>query len=543
MNPIMLLPLHRRWVGLLERNNEGDAEWQTVGEEGRRSQNRRDDDEGRSQGEPETAWRRKDEEESDEVGDRRDNKEGEHESALRKGRRGRAFEEGRSGAPNGSENNENEGDAEWQTVGEEGRGSHNRRGDDEGRSQGEHETAWRRKDEEESDEVGYRRDNKEGEHENRALRKGRRGRAFEEGRSGAPNGRDNNESNEEEWPSLGGLSLDPERRPGRADTASAWTQRPNLRTHTLEHQLTDDARHNFKRPASEQQYAETVSSDVNTAPTDEELEDVITACSRLWELDVNRLTPGQDYEIDCGEGKKMYQKEDMVENALFKHLSPEVLRKPTFARFLALLDNYTADEHQTERVTRAEQQEEIAFIEEISRTAPIHYLREYLSAKGVFQGGDEQFKKMLHSLWFKLIDRAGTDDSSSAFEHVFVGEVKRGRGNSEVSGLHNWIQFYLEEAKGTLDYQGFILPRRRNSELPDSHTQLLSLQFKWNDILKPISSTLIGVSPEFEFALYTLCFYCGRQDNHVQLGPYYVNIKVYPLGRDGIGSAFPIAED
>ncbi|BFI14566.1 poly(U)-specific endoribonuclease [Marchantia polymorpha subsp. ruderalis] len=325
---------------------------------------------------------------------------------------------------------------------------------------------------------------------------------------------------------------------------SALKKTVKAKVHEVLHELTEELRHNFKLPASEQQYAESVSSDVNTDPSNDELEDVAAACAKLWELDINRLTPGTDYEIDCGEGKKMYQREDMEENALFRHLDPSVFRRPTYARFVALLDNYNASMSVSERKSREEEQEEEAFVEEISRTAPIQYLKKYLSSKGIVRGGDEQFKNMLRNLWFKMFDRSGTDDSSSAFEHVFVGEIKRGRDNSdEVSGLHNWIQFYLEEAKGTLDYQGFILPRRRGDELPDSQSQLLTVQFKWNGFLKPLSSTLVGVSPEFEMALYTLCFYGGQEDNHVQLGPYSVNIKVYPLGRNGIGSAFPIAEE
>ena len=43
---------------------------------------------------------------------------------------------------------------------------------------------------------------------------------------------------------------------------------------------------------------------------------------------------------------------------------------------------------------------------------------------------------------------------SSGFEHVFVGET---RGDSEVIGFHNWIQFYLQEKAGHVDYQGYIL--------------------------------------------------------------------------------------
>lgn len=76
---------------------------------------------------------------------------------------------------------------------------------------------------------------------------------------------------------------------------------------------------------------------------------------------------------------------------------------------------------------------------------------------------------------------------------------------------------------------------------PDSETQLLTIQFEWNGVLKSVSSSLIGVSPEFEVAIYTLCFFVGGEENHVEIGPYPVNIKCYRLG-DNIGSAFPVAE-
>ncbi|VFQ85807.1 unnamed protein product [Cuscuta campestris] len=296
---------------------------------------------------------------------------------------------------------------------------------------------------------------------------------------------------------------------------------------------------NYKKPASEQDYSNEVEYGADLDPSGEELANLSKACNKLWELDVNRLVPGKDYQIDVGEGKKVHQREDMADGSLFSWLSEDALQKPTFSRFCSLLDNYNPHEGYKEVVTAQEQQEQLAFVEEISRTAPIKYLHKYLSAKGVVSESYHEFKKRLTSLWFDLYGRGGTSGSSSAFEHVFVGEIKE-RGGGEVSGFHNWLQFYLEEAKGNVDYQGYIFPQRRG-QIPDLETQLLTVQFEWNGVLKSVSSTLVGVSPEFELALYTLCFFVGGEDNHVEIGPYYVNIKCYRMG-DKIGSAFPMAE-
>ncbi|KAM7258113.1 hypothetical protein ACFE04_013854 [Oxalis oulophora] len=305
------------------------------------------------------------------------------------------------------------------------------------------------------------------------------------------------------------------------------------------HKIQKDNWNGYKRPANEQQYGDEVDTGCNMEPSQGELSDLSEACNKLWELDLNRLVPGNDYEIDCGEGKKVYQKRDMAEGNLFSWVNEDIFKKPTYARFFSLLDNYNPNQGVKEVVTNEEKQEQAAFIEEISRTAPIKYLYKYLCKKGVISESYQEFKQSLNSFWFDLYSRGGTYGSSSAFEHVFVGEIKQ-RGEQEVSGFHNWLQFYLEEAKGNVDYQGYIFPRRRGS-IPDTETQVLTIQFEWNGVLKSVSSTLVGVSPEFEVALYTLCFYAGGEDNFVQLGPYSVNIKCYRL-RDKIGSAFPVAE-
>ena len=60
----------------------------------------------------------------------------------------------------------------------------------------------------------------------------------------------------------------------------------------------------------------------------------------------------------------------------------------------------------------------------------------------------------------KKTDLKGTfsdfrDFDSSAFEHVFVGEIKDQGDDDKVMGFHNWLQIYLQEKKGVLDYMGF----------------------------------------------------------------------------------------
>lgn len=321
------------------------------------------------------------------------------------------------------------------------------------------------------------------------------------------------------------------------ETAGAGHRRPPNKYHKVPNEQSQS----YRSHPSEQVYADEIGDDIDIKPTQKELSDLSKACSKLWELDLSRLVPGQDYEIDCGEGKKPWQEGDMAQNSLFCWVSEDVFRRPTYARFCDLLDNYNPNQRASELVTSDEKHEETAFVEEISRTAPIKYLHKYLVAKGLVPYHYEGFKRKMKSLWFDLFDRSGTCDSSSAFEHVFVGEVKQ-RQTKEVSGFHNWIAFYLEEAKGRIDYQGYIFPRRRG-QIPASQTQLLTIQFTWNGVLKSLSSTLIGVSPEFEIALYTLCFYGGEQDNYIELGPYNVNMRCYRLEGDKIGSAFPIAEN
>lgn len=58
-------------------------------------------------------------------------------------------------------------------------------------------------------------------------------------------------------------------------------------------------------------------------------------------------------------------------------------------------------------------------------------------------------------------------EDSCGFEHVFVGETKNGK---KIMGLHNWVQFYLQEKHGHVDYKGF--KARNNKKTVGVYTQL-----------------------------------------------------------------------
>jgi len=123
-------------------------------------------------------------------------------------------------------------------------------------------------------------------------------------------------------------------------------------------------------------------------------------------------------------------------------------------RFIALLDNYKASTGISEEVTPEEVKENRDFIDAIMDTKVMKRTHEYLAKCGKAPSHVGEFKRYIYDIWFKLYCRTKGSRAldSSGFEHVFVGETR----NKEPIGFHNWIQFYLEEKAGKVDYQGYI---------------------------------------------------------------------------------------
>lgn len=262
---------------------------------------------------------------------------------------------------------------------------------------------------------------------------------------------------------------------------------------------------------------------------------------QLWDTDKeSRLEPDKDYELDTqGRTRFSYDGPDRARDPLFSWVQEEALNRPTYKAFIKLLDNYESDTGVAETVTEEELRENKHFTDLVFASKPMQLAHKFLAYKGKATKDVAKFKQEFYDMWFRLYRRSRSLDSSG-FEHVFVGETRQNRNNNqkEVIGFHNWIQFYLQEKAGRVDYKGFM-----------SHTKnphLLTVQFEWREKgeaagegeVKPKGSMMIGVSPEFEIALYTVCYLMGHESYKFKFDGDEIIIKCHQMAGK-IGSSYP----
>lgn len=80
-----------------------------------------------------------------------------------------------------------------------------------------------------------------------------------------------------------------------------------------------------------------------------------------------------------------------------------------------------------------------------------------------------------------------------------------------------------------------------SDDQPDENRHILALQFSWKKGIKTKGSIFMGVSPEFEFALYTLCFLTSPNERvKVQFSFYDVEIVCHHHNQKHIGTTYPV---
>ncbi|XP_067909848.1 uridylate-specific endoribonuclease A [Heterodontus francisci] len=270
-------------------------------------------------------------------------------------------------------------------------------------------------------------------------------------------------------------------------------------------------------------------------------QEILSISEQIYSLDTNKARVNeihlnlQSFIPNSQTGAKV----DQAPERLFTYVNEEILfSRPTFAKFIALLNNYNRMTGVAERFTVEQLAEQDAFIAEIMRTSIMNKLYQVLLSKKRYKSTLE-FANDLKKMWFGLYIRASDTLDSSGFEHIFSGEVKKGK----VSGFHSWVHFYLAEKSGELNYYSY----NYNGPWTD-YPDILAMQFDWNGYYKQVGSGFIGSSPEFDFAIYTLCFIARPNapctvslgGNTMKIQTYTWTKSTYGNGKKYVASAFPL---
>ncbi|XP_064899667.1 uridylate-specific endoribonuclease isoform X1 [Columba livia] len=257
-------------------------------------------------------------------------------------------------------------------------------------------------------------------------------------------------------------------------------------------------------------------------------QDLLRISEQLYKADHNKAQP-TDITLNPqhqASPDETGDQEDHSPQPLYKYVNEKLFSKPTYSSFIKLLDNYQRATGREEEVTAEELREQDNFLKEVMKTELMKKLFAFLHEKNRY-GSEQEFVADLKEMWFGLYSRGDGEQDSSGFEHVFSGEVKKGK----VSGFHNWIRFYLLEKQGIVNYFS------HNFNGPwDTYPDVLGLQFSWDGFYKEVGSAFIGCSPEFEFGLYTLCFIArpGRAC-HLSLGGYSLSVQTYTWTKSTYG--------
>jgi poly(U)-specific endoribonuclease len=246
--------------------------------------------------------------------------------------------------------------------------------------------------------------------------------------------------------------------------------------------------------------------------TDEEIR---TISSQIWAADSNRIT-GNDVQYNAN-GPKLFT---YVNEARFTG---------TYARLIALLDNYIPETGVADPCNTNCRNEEEAFLDAIMATQPIKLLQSWLVSQGLASSSAAEFKNSLRQYWFLRYTRSNGPLDSSGFEHTFAGEIK----SNAVTGSHNWVNFYYDEKNGDFTYGPYQ---------STCQPEIVKFGFRWIGYSKPVSSAFIRTSPETEIALYTLCLLAKMGSAcPVRLGSVQLQMTAWDMTGlpKTIGSAYP----
>lgn len=73
--------------------------------------------------------------------------------------------------------------------------------------------------------------------------------------------------------------------------------------------------------------------------------------------------------------------------------------------------------------------------------------------------------------------------------------------------------------------------------------QIVKYRMSFDNVTKPVNSMFIGTLPEFDMALYTVCFEMDMRNCQVSLNGNKFSIRAFPFYFDGkrlVGATYPV---
>ncbi|VDK87275.1 unnamed protein product [Litomosoides sigmodontis] len=251
--------------------------------------------------------------------------------------------------------------------------------------------------------------------------------------------------------------------------------------------------------------------------------------------DVNKANDGQiilDYQRHTTGNDPI----DRAQRRFFKRVDAALLEKNTYKKWRALSNKFIPDVGIEESNTPEKQKAIDDFLDAILNTTIWQNFFQFLKTKGhPYAANFGTFRASIKQLWFEGYSRNLHFIDTSGFEHVFMGEYK----NGDVSGMHSWLRFYLLEqnASQQFDYRGYTAKR---------FDFMAAVKFSWRNHLKRYASFFIGTSPEFDLALYTLCFITRQSRNKCKVEidgcPFFItSFNFKQRGKTFVGTVYPVS--
>ncbi|MCP9257012.1 Poly(U)-specific endoribonuclease [Dirofilaria immitis] len=243
-------------------------------------------------------------------------------------------------------------------------------------------------------------------------------------------------------------------------------------------------------------------------------DEIVSLVNELRQHDVNKLGNGQII-LDYQGHTTTHDSTDNARRRLFKWVDPISLEKDTYKKWIALNNEYEPQVGVPESNNSKKRKAIDDYLDAVLNTTVWKILYQFLLEKDhLYSRSFNNFRAWIKQLWFVEYSRKQGLIDSSGFEHVFMGEHNDG----EVSGMHSWLRFYLLERNISqqFDYRGFTIKR------------------------------FVSTSPEFDLALYTLCFLARQSRNTCKFQldecPFVItSYKFIQQGKNFVGTIYPVA--